>query len=167
MAARHDNKRTAEQIERIIDCAKRATPRTGYTVKEAAKEAGCTLDTMVMVRTILEHGTAREIKAMRVGEASIGTLGKAIRRGVPENGRLEGLKAAEVAQSERTSQDAALYQTLREALLSLTGLPLARDVASITLRKKNRGNDVERCLPLAIQWLKEFEREFTKRSKAA
>lgn len=165
MAAHKDQRIAPEELARIFDCAKRVTPRAGYTGVKAAKEAGCTIDTMSMARTVLERGTAEEILAASTGAVALHTLAKAIRRGVPAEGRIEKLNEKDAARLERQREEAALYQTLKDALLKLTGLPRASDVAEATRRQHKRNTDVERCLPIAIQWLKEFEHEF--RSKAA
>jgi hypothetical protein len=136
------------------------------TITQARKEAGVSDETMSLACLIVARATPTEIKKLKAGEYSIRAVGLLIRKGVGVDERGLIIGAPLRARKEKVREEAGMYQSVKQALLLLTGLPRPKDVAVATLRLNKRNDDVERTLPHAIEWLKEFDREF-KRAKAA
>lgn len=160
MATAKNYRYTPEQVDIIFACATKAIPRTKYGVKEAAREAKVPIETMSFAKLVLAEATKEELKAARAGQISLHTLGRLIRQNADPDGRLERLTSAQEARTDKVREDAALYQTLKDALLKLTGLPRPSDVVTSTRRMARKNTDVERCVRPAIAWLKEFADEY-------
>lgn len=158
----HPNK---EDAARIFANALKAAPRTAFGLKEAAKAADCSAETMSHAKCILAEGTQEEITAAMNGEVGITGLGRAIRKGVPAGERLVFIRKGVEGRIEKQREDASMYGALKDALIKITSLPRPADVAEAAVRQQRAG-DVDRCLAPAIEWLKEFDREYS-RAKAA
>lgn len=123
--------------------------------EEAAEIMGVDRATVFSAKTVLRDGTSEEVESVRSGKAAVSTVAKTIRK------RMTPEKKSELQKTHSHSQQmrADIWRRFRDALENLNSLPLPAEVVLIarSIDKKAKGAAVQKRLPAAIEWLREFD----------
>lgn len=138
------------------------------TRKQAADLMHVSESAVKDARKVLAEGTQEEIEAVRRGKAFVSTLADEMRAAVsPEKrkNRREASLSNRGKNPERIQNQqirSQIWSGLRDAVVSLSGMPLAADVVAI-VRQNDKSGLVDARLSQALQWLERFAREWNGR----
>lgn len=145
---------------------------TQKTASEAASLLNIATGTVDCAKVVLRDGTREEIEAIESGRASVSPTAKQIRKRAPKK-QPKKKKTAALSQTgknperiERRRINAEIWGHVRDALTHLTSLPLPADVVSIA-RANDRAGLIDERLAQSLNWLKDFENEWSHRDQTA
>jgi ParB-like chromosome segregation protein Spo0J len=133
---------------------------SSLTRSEAAALLNVSEDSVTFARTILAKGTPDEIAQVERGDASVHTVAKQIRDGVPVEARKP--RTRDEAKRNNTKQiNAEIWHQFKEATALLAGMPHAEDAVRI-IRAHDKARIAPERLSTALQWLKDFSDEWNR-----
>jgi hypothetical protein len=133
------------------------------SIADCGKEAGSNRHSAGLALLILEFGTAEEIVGVETGARRLDVTADEVRARTTEEERKAKRRAPTqtAALVQARSIDAEVWGSLRDALDNITGLPSAKDTATIVRKNVMRIEHVNRKLLAALSWIQEFSDEVT------
>lgn len=139
---------------------------------EAAELMNVHPTTVSEAKKVLAEGTPEEIAAIENGVAAVTTTARQIRAKCSPAGR-EKKRKQSLSQAgrnperiQRQQMNAEIWGRVRDALTHLTSLPLPADVVAI-VKANDRTGLIDARLSQSLQWLKDFEHEWSNRDQDA
>lgn len=135
------------------------------TLAQAAELMNVSRGTVAEAKTVLTRGTADEIASIENGTAAATTIARRIRRLTSPVARKKeeaahvSTKGKNPARLQQQQINIEVWGHVREALLHLTSLPMAKDTAKI-VRTWDKTNLVDARVDNAVRWLIEFAKEW-------
>lgn len=173
---RHLNESQRAMIAARLAVNPRGTNQHSVIATSSRQEAGELMNvhpvTVSHAKKVLTEGTPEEIEAVDKGEAAVTTIAKQIRaKCSPE--RREKKRSEPLSQSGRNPEriqrqqiNAEIWGRIRDTLTHLTSLPHPSDVAAVA-RAHDKTGLIDARLAQSLQWLKDFEHEWSNRDEAA
>jgi hypothetical protein len=154
--------------QRAIRAARLYQSKTGYkaNLEEVAEWYKVNPSTISTAKYLLKEGTPEEIALVEEGRKALVAFTRAIRRRKQQN-QEKTLKVVlpEKKRPRNTNTEqqlrAQMWFQFKRGLKELAGMPAARDMA-VLARKMDRANFVGSTLLTVINWLGEFEDEWTR-----
>lgn len=176
------HRRHLNETQRAMIAARLANVRDGWNYSQkqggeiplakAAELMNVNRSTVVYAKKVLKEGSPEEVAACDRGEASVNTVGRMIARGASPTKRAS-LRDKEIIQKgknperlQKQQMRADLWARLKDALVSLSSMPDAAEVADM-VRSMDRTQLVEKRLPIAQRFLKELENGWSRRDQIA
>ena len=128
----------------------------GVSQTAAADILNVDRSTVVAAKMLLREGTPEQIQAVRSGHAAVSTFAKQARATRSEADKTQRQTTNKEAHSERMQMQSQLYNSTRDALNALSGLPHPAEVVRIIKQKKQLASKIDSKLPQALKWLQEF-----------
>lgn len=133
---------------------------TLVTREEAAAMFGVRTTAVSDARYLLTHGSPEEIEWVRSGR-TLDPVVKAIRLRKPETRRSSATPEAK----EKRMLTGVVWGQLRGSLEGLAKLPSAQDCVKLFAQRQAAIEFIDKQLPKAVNWLREFEEEWRKRNE--
>ena len=173
------HRRHLNESQRAMIAARLATLRKGDvasqvsgdqirppSITEAADLLNVGKSTVIQAKKVLRDGEPQDIAAVDSGEAAASTVAEQIRKGVPKEERRTRRDAplSQIGKNperiQRQQINAEIWGRVKDALTHLTSLPLPSDVVAI-VRANDKTGLVDARLSQSLQWLKDFENEWS------
>ncbi len=154
IAAKLANMKRGEPGVLRDDVVKTTSP---VSMQEAADMMGVSRDSVINARRVLDDGTPEEKQAVEKGEARLRSTVKKIRDRTPKPPTKKKQKGKDPRVMNMRAQ---VWKHLKSGLTDITSLPLPADVVSI-VKEKDKTGLVDDRLVRTINWLKEFQHEWT------
>jgi hypothetical protein len=132
------------------------------SMEEAARREGSKRTSVTDAHLILKYGTEQEIASVEAGISPLGAVASAVRLRVPKEDRPSRPPQLPHHVNENREYDAQLWGKLRDALDTLTSLPIPEDMMKIIRKNAMRTEHVGRKVLTAHTWLEEFVNAWTK-----
>lgn len=147
-----------------------------YLPSLSAEQAGALLNvgraSVQNAKKVLAEGTPEEIAAVERGEVGVKTVADQIRKRIDPEER-KRRRDAGMSQTgknperiQRQQINAEIWGRVRDAVTHLTSLPLPADVVAI-VRAHDKTGLIDQRLSRAMDWLKEFDNEWSDRGEDA
>lgn len=176
------HRRHLNESQRAMVAARLANIPTGFnyqkreggeiSLAKAAEMLNVGRSTAVYAKKVLREGSPEEIAACDRGEASVNGIGRLIARTAsPEKRKVVRSKALSQKGNnperiQKQQMRAELWQNLKQALMALSNMPAAADVADM-VRNMDKTGLVAKRLPVAQQFITKLNDVWTKETSNA
>ena len=176
------HRRHLNESQRAMVAARLANIPTGFnyqkreggeiSLAKAAEMLNVGRSTAVYAKKVLREGSPEEIAACDRGEASVNGIGRLIARTAsPEKRKVVRSKALSQKGNnperiQKQQMRAELWQNLKQALMALSNMPAAGDVADM-VRNMDKTGLVAKRLPVAQQFITKLNDVWTKETSNA